>query len=61
MDLELRNVQVKDVVLGDKNDLKDGVLTVDVEGLKKLILEDIVVYQKLCFKGSREHAGETAE
>ena len=40
MDLELRNVQVKDVVLGDKNDLKDGVLTVDVEGLKKLILED---------------------
>ena len=25
MDLELRNVQVKDVVLGDKNDLKDGV------------------------------------
>ena len=30
MDLELRNVQVKDVVLGDKNDLKDGVLTVDV-------------------------------
>ena len=39
MDLELRNVQVKDVVLGDKNDLKDGVL-VDVEGLKKLILED---------------------
>ena len=28
MDLELRNVQVKDVVLGDKNDLKDGVLTV---------------------------------
>ena len=29
MDLELRNVQVKDVVPGDKNDLKDGVLTVE--------------------------------
>ena len=28
---------------------------------KKLILEDMVVYQKLCFKGSREHAGETAK
>ena len=28
---------------------------------KKLILEDMVVYQKLCFKGSREHPGETAK
>lgn len=28
---------------------------------KKLILEDMVVYQKLCFKGGREHAGETTE
>ena len=28
---------------------------------KKLILEDMVVYQKLCFKGSREHAGEATK
>lgn len=40
MELELRNIQIRDVVLGDKNSLIDGVLTVDEAGLKNLILED---------------------
>ena len=40
MDLELRNIQIRDVVLGTKNNLTDGVLTIDEAGLKNLILED---------------------
>lgn len=56
MDLELRSVQIKDVVLGEKNGLKDGVLTVDAEGLKKLLLEDPRI---IAAKVDLAHPGES--
>ncbi|NLU24319.1 MAG: beta-aspartyl-peptidase [Clostridiales bacterium] len=40
MDLELRNIQIRDVVLGEENRLSDGVLTVDAAALQALLLED---------------------
>ena len=56
MDLELRSVQIKDVVLGEENGLKDGVLTVDAEGLKKLLLEDPRI---IAVKVDLAHPGES--
>ena len=40
MRLEQNLIYIKDVVLGDVNKVEDGVLTVDVEGLKAAVLED---------------------
>ena len=40
MKLEQNLIYIKDVVLGDVNKVEDGVLTVDVEGLKAAVLED---------------------
>ncbi len=40
MKLEQNLIYVKDIVLGDENKVEDGVLTVDVEGLKAAVLED---------------------
>lgn len=40
MKLEQNLIHIKDVVLGDANAVKDGVLTVDVEGLKAAVRED---------------------
>lgn len=40
MDLELRNIQIRDVVMGESNGIKDGVLTFNAAALEKLLLED---------------------
>ncbi|HPF18105.1 MAG: glycine/sarcosine/betaine reductase component B subunit [Eubacteriales bacterium] len=40
MSLELRKVQIKDVVLGEVNRLADGILLIDTGELETLILED---------------------
>ena len=40
MKLELGKIKIKSVKLGDKNEVKDGVLTVCEEGIKKLVLEN---------------------
>lgn len=40
MRLEQGLIYIKDVKAGDVNEVKDGVLTVDVEGLKAHLLED---------------------
>ena len=40
MRLEQNLIYIKDVVLGSENKVEDGVLTVDVEGLKAAVLED---------------------
>lgn len=41
MKLELRRINIKDVQLGDKLELKDGVLTVDVDELVEKLKEDV--------------------
>ena len=38
MRLEQNLIYIKDVVLGSENKVEDGVLTVDVEGLKAAVL-----------------------
>ncbi len=43
MSLELRKVHIKDVVLGDEEKLENQILYVNVEKLKKLIMEDAKV------------------
>lgn len=43
MKLELRNINIKDIQLGDENSVKDGVLTVNKEGLINKLKEDIRV------------------
>ena len=40
MKLELGEIHIKDVVLGNESKIVDGVVTVDTEALKALILED---------------------
>ncbi|MBO4365396.1 MAG: glycine/sarcosine/betaine reductase component B subunit [Eggerthellaceae bacterium] len=40
MKLEQNLIYIKDIVLGDENKVEDGVLTVDVEGLKAAVMED---------------------
>ena len=40
MRLEHNLIYIKDVVLGDVNKVEDGVLTVDVEGLKAAVMTD---------------------
>ena len=40
MKLQQNLIYIKDVVLGDVNKVEDGVLTVDVEGLKAAVLTD---------------------
>ena len=40
MRLEQQYIYVKDIVLGDANKVENGVLTVDLEGLKAAVLED---------------------
>ena len=40
MKLELGRINVKSVKLADKTEVKDGLLTVDAESIKKLVLED---------------------
>lgn len=40
MRLEQKLIYIKDVVLSDVNKVEDGVLYVDVEGLKQVVLED---------------------
>ena len=40
MRLEQNMIYINDVVLGDENKVENGVLTVDVEGLRSVVLED---------------------
>ncbi len=40
MSLELRSVRVKDVVLGNKNNLEKGIVSINIEDLKTLICGD---------------------
>ncbi len=40
MKLELGEIHIKDVVLGNESKIVDGVVTVDTEALKEIILED---------------------